>query len=92
MGSNFISYNSSQYEKYAKIFAKAFCLHYRLQMMPPPYFQENTYYMMYVVAGKTIKQIEGKAAASSEQYVNNLQQIWQPSNQEVLPCTSGQGQ
>ena len=63
-------------------------------MMPPPYFQENTYYMMYVVAGKTIKQIEGKAAAaaSSEQYVNNLQQIWQPSNQEVLPCTSGQGQ
>ena len=33
-----------------------------------------------------------QAAASSEQYVNNLQQIWQPSNEEVLPCTSGQGQ
>ena len=33
-----------------------------------------------------------QAAASSEQYVNNLQQIWQPSNQEVLPCTSGQEQ
>ena len=32
------------------------------------------------------------AAASSEQYVNNLQQIWQPSNEEVLPCTYGQGQ
>ena len=33
-----------------------------------------------------------EAAASSEQYVNYLQQIWQPANQEVLPCTSGQGQ
>lgn len=39
-----------------------------------------------------VRQTAAAAAASSEQYVNYLQQIWQPSNQEVLPCTSGQGQ